>query len=87
MAGQAMCLTCILHPQADTAVGAGLQPIWQPIYLAPNSAPSRLFGDGVTSVRCDSEGALCLSCASVSSSVQDAQISLHDVRDIESQPT
>eukprot|EP00891_Asterochloris_glomerata_P002112 jgi/Astpho2/2112/Aster-x1041 len=56
--------------------------------LAPRSNPPQSFGDGVTSLRCDSEGALSLSCASVSSSARDpAQISLHDVRDIESQPT
>ena len=79
-----MYLTCIPHPQADSAVDAGLQRLYQP-YLAPSSAPSRLLGEGVTSLRCDSEGALCLSCASVLSSAQDAQISLHDVRDIENQ--
>ena len=63
-----------------------LQRLAQPS-LAPRSTPSLSHGDGVTSVRCDSEGALCLSCASVYCGARDAQISLHDVRDIESQPT
>ena len=87
MAGQAVCLTCMPHLQAHMAVDGGLQHSAQPS-LAPRSNPPQSFGDGVTSLRCDSEGALSLSCASVSSSARDpAQISLHDVRDIESQPT
>lgn len=72
---------------AHMTVDGGLQHSAQPS-LAPRSNPPQSFGDGVTSLRCDSEGALSLSCASVSSSARDpAQISLHDVRDIESQPT
>ena len=71
------------HPQADMANDGGLQRA-----LASHSAsPGMSLLGGVTSLKCDSEGALCLSCASFTKSGQDAEIFLHDIRDIERQLT